>query len=172
MFRNSFRLFPGADSRKCSCSNHLGRWCRLRLLLRPKDAGSNPARNESSSSSGVERRKTPQPLVPRLSFIFHAAFTANAVKQPPGRWCRSRLLRLLSGRRKFESCLERKLKSSSGPGRLMYRSRLFPGQNIFGRTHHEGVKATTLAGGVGNGYFGSGECGFKSRCDCSPDRVV
>ena len=66
------RLFPGQTfNRRCRWARlniHLGRWCRSRILLKPKRAGSNPARNASSSSSVVERRKNPLPLVPRSKF--------------------------------------------------------------------------------------------------------
>lgn len=110
-------------------SIHFGRWCRLRILLKPKRAGSNPARNASSSSSVVERRKKPLPLVPRSKFRCSRRLESINSNQHTDRWCRQQILRERRMRVRIPPRLQ--FASSKQGHSLMFCRRLFPGQNCF-----------------------------------------
>jgi len=148
---DSFRPFPGAVVWETFFEIHPGRWC---LATVTSVAGSTPARSASSGSSvGRAKSNMPSPPVPRPN-------------NHPGRWRRQRILR------------ERRMRVGIPPGAqvpvaqwqsvgkipqpLVPRPELLL-QALLKRR----ATITTLAGGVGNGYFGSGECGLESRRDCN-----
>jgi len=108
-------------ARLSSKTRRKGRWCRRRILLKPKVAGSSPALHANASSSMAEHRITPQPFVPRL--LVSAKLSSKTRRK--SRWCRQRVLRERMMRVRIPPRLQsRRLTVGHS---LMFCCRLFPG---------------------------------------------
>jgi len=105
-----FSLVPRRNfSRRQLLAISFSRWCRRRLLLKPKVAGSSPALDANSGSSWQSVGKHRSRLFPGAK---HQPDETLVHNQKKSRWRRRRLLRLISRRRGFDprtGCKFRKL---------------------------------------------------------------
>jgi hypothetical protein len=89
--------------------------------------GGGPAGDQSSRDGGVvPKHKVPGKIAPRVGSS--RWFPGEFLNVRFGRWRRLRLLRLRSGRCRFESCRGNYPRVAELAKRLMFRGRLFPGQ--------------------------------------------
>ncbi len=140
-------------SRRIGRNNHLGRWCRQRILRRsPRGAaGSIPARTARSRMLCRESTEKKPVAAGSPAIIFRWRPLRDAqIHSHPGRWRSLRVLRSIDCR--FESCLWRKPRWLNWQGNTPQTFVPRP-EHIFGASFESALATTTIAGGVGNGYF-------------------
>ena len=105
-----------------------------------------------------------------FSTIPRRGFWKRSYRIHLGRWCRSRILLSRSARVRIPFGAQAPVAQWQSVGKI--RNRLFPGRNFVQALLKKSAKSTIQAGGVGNRYFWSGECGLESRRDCKSRRLT